>query len=393
MRDRTDRRCHVALVYPACHRRGGVERVVWEAASRLAARQRVSVVSGVADDPPRGVHVVLVPGAPFIGPASQLRFRRSATRVVKALRPDVTVSFGSECPDADVLVMGSVHRTWVSVGGPGRVGPMRVPAGARYVLPRHVIRLALERTTVRRATEHHIVAVSENVAADLSRWYDVPADRVTVVPNGFDPEQCSPDRCLRLRNGMRKELGLGPEEHVLVLVANEYHRKGLSVLLSAMAEPILADGHLRLVLAGRMAPDEYRRDIVRLGLERSVRWIGLVDDVARCYAAADLFVLPTRYEAFGSVIIESLACGLPVITTAGAGAAVAVRPDINGLLMRDPEDPLELAGLLARAFTPGTLERWRPQCRPSVDGYEWSSVMERLETVIARAAAARSTQA
>ena len=67
-----------------------------------------------------------------------------------------------------------------------------------------------------------------------------------------------------------------------------------------------------------------------------VRWNGPQPDIAPWYAAADLLVLPTRYEPFGNVIVEALACGLPVITTALAGASSAVVPGVNGLLQQDP---------------------------------------------------------
>lgn len=379
--DVADRRLHVALVYPACHRRGGVERTVWEAARYLALRHRVSVVCGVADPPP-GAEVVHVSGAPFGGVLAPWRFRRAAAPVVAELNADVVVSYGSDCPDADVFVVQSVHRTWLSLGTSLQLGPLQVPSWARYLLPRHQIRLVLERSAVRRAARGRIVAVSDNVASDLARWYGVPPQQMTVVPNGFDPEQCSPERSSELRDEVRGPLGLDPAQRALVFVANEYHRKGLGVLLRAMADPAMADPGLRLILAGRMDPAAYRVEMDRLGLADQVQWIGSVDDVARCYAAGDLFVLPTRYEAFGSVIVEALACGLPVVTTECAGASVVVHPDRNGLLLSDPGDVAQLATLLARALEPGTIDRWRPQCRPSVDGYEWSAVGARMEQIL-----------
>jgi UDP-glucose:(heptosyl)LPS alpha-1,3-glucosyltransferase len=377
-----DRSAHLILVYPAVHRRGGAERVIWEVANHLAPDYRVSVVCGDADDPPPGVKVVTVPGAPFGGLLAPWRFRRRATRVVRGLQPDLTVSFGSNCPAADVLVMQSVHRTWVAQRTPGQVGPVPVPAWIRQVLPRHRIRLVLERSAVRHAARHQLIAVSDNVAADLGRWYGVSPARIAVVPPGFDPAQCSPERSRTIRQEVRSELGLADDSLVLALVANEYHRKGLGTLLEAMADPRVNRPGLRLLLAGRMAPDAYRSEIERLGLGDAVTWIGPVDDIARIYAAADLFVLPTRYEAFGMVIIEALACGLPVVTTIGAGASVAVHAGVNGLLQTDPADAEELAGLLAQALSEGTLVRWQPQCRPAVDGFEWSAVLDRFAQVV-----------
>ena len=321
---------------------------------------------------------------------AQRRFRRLAGAAVSDIGADVIVSFGSNCPDGDVLVVGSVHRAWVLRGAAVRIGAVKVPAFARSLLFRHRIRLAHERATLRslRRRGAIAVAVSSSVADDLTRLYGVSPSLIEVVPNGFDPSECEVERIERLRVEVRDELQIRPGSNVLVLVANEYHRKGLVVLLEAMADSNRED--IELLLVGRMAPDAFRPQMRALGLDNRVRWVGSTNDVSRYYAAADLFVLPTQYEAFGSVIVEALACGLPVITSELAGAAVVVSPHRNGLLLKDPLDANELTEYLRVALEPETLQRWREACRPSVIGYEWSSVMQRLGDTIEKVAAQQS---
>ena len=214
-----------------------------------------------------------------------------------------------------MLVMQSVHRAWVSRGTGVRMGPVTVPAFARSLLLRHRVRLAHERAAIRRLRRRRatVAAVSFSVADDLTKLYSVSPMSIDVVPNGFDPSECEVERIERLRSEVRDELQIRPGSTVFVLVANEYHRKGLAVLLEAMAALNRED--IELLLVGRMAPDTFRSQIRALGLDSQVRWVGSTNDVSRYYAAADLFVLPTQYEAFGSVIVESLACGLPVVTS------------------------------------------------------------------------------
>lgn len=373
-----------ALVFPGCHPRGGVERVVWETMRHLSGRHRVTVVASVVDTAATtGVDVRRVPAVGRPLAFAPVRWRRAAARCLRGVERDVVVSYGVDCPVGDVLVVQSVHRAWLELGRSVPYHGVHVPAGARYVLPRHQVLLALEAAYFRAGRGRPVVAVSENVAADLARFYDVPDDQVVVIPNGYSGEQCSPQRAAARRREMRAALALAEEDVAFLLIANEWHRKGLRVLLDATAS--LQDRRAHVVLVGRAPPGAYEAQARRLGLAERLHYCGPTDDVARFHAAADVFVMPTQYEAFGSVIVEALASGVPVITTTRAGAAVAVEPGANGLLQDDPDDAAELAALLARALDAGERARWSQAAPGSVRGYEWSSVMARMERVIAGA--------
>ena len=369
----------IGLVFSGCHPRGGVERVVWEAANYLADRHEVTVITAEADPLPANVVVDLVEarGGSALEP---FRFRAAARRALARHSLDLTVSFGSNCPPGDVLVVGSVHRAWVERGTPVRVGPLSVPGAARRLLPRHLTRLRAESQWFGRSPTATVIAVSENVAEDLHRYYGVASSAVRVIPNGFSPTQCSAARRRELRPTMRARLGIREDEIAILLVANEWHRKGLGVVVRAMAR--VGDPRVRLILVGRMAPTAYQGLIDQLGLRDRVQWCGVANDVAEYHACADLFVMPTAYEAFGSVIVEALGSGVPVITSAAAGAGVAVQEDGNGLLQRDPTDDAELAALLNRALVPGVLERWSAAAAASVALYTWPRVMERFEAAL-----------
>lgn len=370
---------NTALVFPGCHPRGGVERVVWETTKHLSRRRPLTLVCSDADRDgtaeARIVHVAQRSAPRSLVP---LLWRRAAGRALRAVARDVTVTYGVECPPGDVLVVQSVHRAWLEHGRPVQRG-IGVPGWARYALPRHQVLLALE-TAYFRARSPRVIAVSDNVAADLTRLYGVDDDHIVVIPNGYDPHQCSPSRTRTLRDEMRAAIGLGPDDVALLLIANEWHRKGLKVLLEAAAA--LNDRRAHIVLVGRLAPEAFTGQIQRLGLAERVHYCGPTGDVGRYYAAADLFVLPTQYEAFGSVVVEALASGLPVITTARAGAAAAVRPGRNGLLQRDPDDVEELASLLREGLDGASRDSWRRAAPESVREYDWATIMTRMERAI-----------
>jgi UDP-glucose:(heptosyl)LPS alpha-1,3-glucosyltransferase len=98
------------------------------------------------------------------------------------------------------------------------------------------------------------------------------------------------------------------------------------------------------------------------------------------YIAADLFALPTQYEAWGLVLVEALACGLPVLTSRLAGASVAVREGETGELLDDPFNVDEIGEKLGRALSRRGIAR--ASVSSSVDAYRWDNVLPVYERVL-----------
>ena len=126
------------------------------------------------------------------------------------------------------------------------------------------------------------------------------------------------------------------------------------------------------------------RRVAELGLSERFHYGGSRSDMGQIYGASDLFVLPTRYEAFCIAIVEALACGLPVITTAVPGAGDLVVDDVNGRLQADPLDPLELARLLREATDADRYRRWSVHAASTVQDHTWAKLLDRALTEIAR---------
>jgi glycosyltransferase involved in cell wall biosynthesis len=100
---------------------------------------------------------------------------------------------------------------------------------------------------------------------------------------------------------------------------------------------------------GRQAP--YQRLARKVSAAEVVRFEGLRADVERCYAGADLFVLPTLYDPFANTCLEAMACGLPVLTTAVNGATELMRDGINGCVLGDTPSPETVADALQRLLS------------------------------------------
>ena len=217
------------------------------------------------------------------------------------------------------------------------------------------------------AAANSVIVTSAATARQLAADYDVPANRITVAPPGNDSvpmAQGSQDGIVRL-------LSVG------ALV----RRKGFDVLIAALAT--LADLPWRLTIAGDRSRDPKTAalldaDIARHNLGGRIAVLGAVPDekLSELYAAADVFVLASRYEGYGMAYAEAIAHGLPVIgTTAGAivetvpaDAGLLVAPDDAGALARALraviENPAQRRGLAASARkAAGRLPAWRDSAK------------------------------
>ena len=362
----------LALVFPGCHRRGGVERSVWELARHWSGSHAVTVYASEVDRDglPADVRVVPVRPRATLGPLRPWAFADASRDALRGSRHDHVISFGvgAATGAADVLWVNSVHRAWLKRPGDGWR-----QHSARRLLPHHQSLLALERRHYRPDGLSGVVVVADAVADDLNRLYGLPRSLAVTVHNGFDPDEFDPRRRDE-REESRRELGVPADAKVLLMVANELPRKGWPTLLEATAR--VSDPSIHVVLAGRTPPDAYRTLADRLGLTDRIHYVGSRSDVGRVHAAADLFVLPTTYEAFCLAIVEALASGLPVITTRVPGAGDLITDGANGLLQERPRDSAELASKLSEALRADQLQSLRQGAAPSVAHLNWKAIAE-----------------
>ena len=243
-------RPEVAAVFPQLHRSGGVERVCWDFLEFLGPRYETAYVGTFAPDgTPPGVRLVPVGGPIDPGALGMWRRRERTAKVMAALDARVTVTFGSVVPPGDVLWVHSVHRAWLEAARTIQVGPVRVPAQVRFLMPRHRVLLAMESQYFRRSHPRHVLCTSNREIEDLDAVYDVDPAICTVVPNPFDPERFNLQRRERDRDEVRQQLGIEPGEVALMMVANEWHRKGLAQTLEALA--LAGDHAMSLHLVGK----------------------------------------------------------------------------------------------------------------------------------------------
>jgi UDP-glucose:(heptosyl)LPS alpha-1,3-glucosyltransferase len=371
----------IALSFTGVHRRGGVERVVYEAARHLATRgHHVHILAGSwQEDVESFAQCQRIEFRQRPAFLRGLGYHRQCTEFLKDFDCDVLNTHGVVCPTGGVLWVQSLHAAWLERGR-AMLGNFSWRAMQRRFNPLHPIILRLEEKHFRRRAYKKLIATTPAVRDDLHRFYGVPADDVVIIPNGFNPEEFSPQRRSEHRAAMRKKLGLNPEQIVLLFVGNELERKGYKTILGALAR--LGRKSLRLVAVGKPPAAHVMQLAARHGVAGQVIAAGPSADVADFHAAADLFVLPTQYEAFSLAIIEALGSGLPVVTSAVPGAGDAIQPGVNGQIVRDPTDPEELAAVLKPMLDHDTLSVYSAGTPATAQDYQWPRLLARYEKVL-----------
>jgi UDP-glucose:(heptosyl)LPS alpha-1,3-glucosyltransferase len=263
------------------------------------------------------------------------------------LTPDLIYSPGINCLDADII---SVHIVFAEfyrrvenklrfLNNPIARWPLLIHRLTYYALIR-----ALERRVYTRP-DVSLVVVSQKVAADLSRFYR-RKENLRLIYHGCDVKRFYPRRRCELREATRSELGLRQNEFVVLLIGNDWKKKGLNCLLAAVAR--LADRDLRILVVGKDDTTPYRSILERNHLADRVQFLPPRRDVEFYYAAADLYAGPSLEDAFALPPLEAMACGLPVIVSRQAGVSEIIHHGEDGLILEDPEDALTLAEWIRR---------------------------------------------
>jgi UDP-glucose:(heptosyl)LPS alpha-1,3-glucosyltransferase len=254
-------------------------------------------------------------------------------------------------------------------------------SGPLYRLNASVVRAwsrLAERWCYRPGRAGRLVGVSGGVARELREHFPRMRDRIQVIPNGVDTEAFFP----AARSRERRESG----RLSAVFVGSEWERKGLRLAIEALTG--CPDAELTVVGGGDVAA--YGEVARRLGVDRRVDFVGKTTDTAAWYQRADLFLLPTAYEAAPLVTYEAAASGLPLLVTAVNGVEDLIRDGENGWFIARKAD--DIAAHLRQLHA-------NPQLRASMGAaarrdsleYSWSRVVDRYRDLYAEMTSATNS--
>ena len=324
---------------------GGAERVAVQVLSALDARRwdrsmYLFTREGpyLADLPP-DVHLSSAASESRLGRVLELR------RYIRDTRPDLVVSFLSYFTVLAAAKMAGVGARVVFVLGT----PMSAflnDADYHWTSPgRRTLFTMVTRAGYNMADA--IATTSQGVSEDLTRHFGVRESAIRVVHNPID--------VAAMRTAVAEPLD-APDEHAwkhpaIVSAGRLAEAKNYPLLIDAMAllRRRLPAARLFILGQGEQEP-QLRQQIASLGLSDAVRLCGFQRNPWKYIARADVFALTSRYEGFGNVLIEAMACGVPVVVTSSPGPLEIVRDNVDGVIVPD-HTPAAVASALEAVLT------------------------------------------
>lgn len=369
--------------------RGGAEKFSLRLARHLADRGHSVRVVCFSGQPMAGVRLDLLPWPRACGRAR--RDWATGEAIAAALVADhaADVRWGEQKTwHADVIRPGggSEAEFWRLRAAERPWGPL-----AALCSRKRRYDLDAERRGYTDAALRAVVVNSAMVRGHLLRDHPGLAGRIHVVHNGNDLRPPDPGARAQWRREVRAEHGIPEQATLALLLGNGFPRKGLGEAIAAVARARgrTAPTDLWLLAVGRGRAPAFAAQARRAGVGDRVVIRDATRDVARLYAAADVFILPSHFDPFANVTIEALGMGLPVITTRTNGGSEVVTPDGDGWVVDTPADIAGLADALRAACDPETLRRMSAAALAAAARHRLDGKLEAVEAVLAGVARRR----
>jgi UDP-glucose:(heptosyl)LPS alpha-1,3-glucosyltransferase len=246
-----------------------------------------------------------------------------------------------------------------------------------YLSLYHQSLLALEKQQFAAPNFQTVVAVSGEVKRDLIEAYGVPERKIVVLYNGVDAVRFNPSLKEKWRAVVRSELGVPADADLVLFVGSGFYRKGMDRLLRIWGAPELKNAFL--VVVGDDARLRWYRRLAERQAAGRIIFVGRQEHVERFYGAADALVLPSLQEAFGNVVLEALASGVPPVVSRTVGAAELLTDSLAGGVVDEPDAPGAFTHKLLEILEKRRRAERAAAARRVAEAYSWDDHFDRLE--------------
>jgi len=225
-----------------------------------------------------------------------------------------------------------------------------------------------------------VICCSRYMEGEIKQVFQVPTDKVSVIPNGVDVTN------FQARNGNASRSDYAaPDEKIVFYVGRLVKEKGVQVLLDAAPEILAHHPQTKFIIAGK-GPylNSLKQQASVMGIANRVYFTGYINDQSRnnLYSWSDVAVFPSLYEPFGIVALESMAARTPVIVADCGGISEIVRNGVDGLKAKTGNSHSLAQNVLAILKQPGLGEQLRENAyRRVLNEFNWRSIARQTASV------------
>lgn len=197
--------------------------------------------------------------------------------------------------------------------------------------------VAFEKAVFAPAAKTVILLLSAHQEQEFIHYYHTPKSRFHLLPPGIAPDRVAPADSAEIRQQTRTDYGLTEAQFLLLMVGSGFKTKGLDRTLRAVAAlPANLKAKTRLFVVGKDNAAPFRRLAEKLKILPNIEFLGGRKDIPRFMLAADILLHPAYNENTGTVLLEALVSGLPVITTDVCGYAHYIQDAAAGIVIPSP---------------------------------------------------------
>lgn len=303
----------------------------------------------------------------------QLSFAWFACRMIRRMNFDLVHSH-EWIFNADIFTIHSLpHASWI-----------RNVRKKRYFSLFDIGKIIVERRAIKAGDLSCFLPVS-SIAMDAYRqeYRSLPGQWKVLNPGVNVARFSTPDR-EACRTDVRGRYGIGKSDILLIFVGMSFGIKGLDTIIEALAKArsVLPEANIRLLVVGRGGHEEskFRSMAHSSGVAESVIFAGAqVDELERYYRAADIFIMLSKFDTFGMVVLEAMAASLPVIVSPNVGAKDIVEDGVNGFVLPAYQDADAAAERIIRLSDGVRRERMGKAAFQTASMHDWEKLAEKME--------------
>ena len=353
---------------------GGREKFVFEVTERLSSRHgcEAHVFAARWQAERSSVTFHKVPVIPFPRWFKPISFAWFADRLSKTGSYDIIHSHDRNFTQDILTHHGLPHRTWVT-----QIRKKRASLFDRATA-------WVEEKGITHPGSPWILPVSDLSRSELKKSFQIPESRMRVIHPGISTKRFFTMDREPCRAQILRSHGFEKSDLILLFVGMNFEVKGLDRVLegiSVFTEGGTKNTRLKLLVVGKGDEKAYSKMASDLRIGDQVFFAGVSREVEKYFVASDLFILPSRLDTFGMVVLEAMAAGLPVIIAGTVGARDIVSPDKNGFILSEKNLIADMTSSLEKLMNEEFRSVMGKNAKKEAALHDWDMVSDRVMDV------------